>query len=150
LTWRRLVLAPPVLLLLGGCYTYQPLPATGPAVGTRVQATLTDAGSDSLASRVGPNVELVDGDIVAVDSGSLTLAVREIEDHRGNRDDWQGEPVAVPRHFIRELEQRRMSVGGTGLLGGAIAAGLVAATAAISGSGTLEGAGGSRGASGEQ
>jgi len=55
----------------------------------------------------------------------------------------------VPRRFIREMEQRRMSVGGTGLLGGAIAAGLVAATAAV-GSGLLQGGGNGSGSAGRQ
>jgi hypothetical protein len=91
----------------------------------------------------------MDGDVVRADSNSLTLAVREIEDRRGERNDWLGEAVVVPRRFIREMEQRRMSVGGTGLLGGAIAAGLVAATAAV-GSGLLQGGGNGSGSAGRQ
>jgi hypothetical protein len=83
------------------------------------------------------------------DTASVTLAVREIENRRGERDDWLGESVVVPRRFIHDMEQRRMSVGGTGLLGGAIAAGLVAATAAI-GSGVLEGGGNGSGSAGRQ
>jgi DNA-binding SARP family transcriptional activator len=75
---------------------------------------------------------------------ATTLAVREIENVRGERDDWLGEAVVVPRRFVRDIQQRRMSVGGTGLLGGAIAAGLVAATAAM-GSGVFEGGGSSAG-----
>jgi hypothetical protein len=108
----------------------------------RVQITLTDDGSDSLASRVGPGIEQVAGNVVRADTGAVTLAVREIENSRGERDDWLGESVVVPRRFIHRIEERRMSVGGTGLLGGAIAAGLVAATAAM-GSGGFEGGGAS-------
>jgi len=129
-------------LLLAGCYTYRPLPTPVPAGGTRVQVALTDDGSDSLRSTIGPGIQLVGGNVIRADTGSITLAVREIENRRGERDDWLGEPVVVPRRFIRDIEQRRMSVGGTGLLGGAIAAGLVAATAAM-GSGGTEGGGGS-------
>jgi hypothetical protein len=137
-------------LVVGGCYTYRPLEAPVPAAGTRVQVALTDAGADSLAARVGPNIELVDGDVVRADSTSMTLAVREVENSRGERDDWNGEQVTVPRGFVRDLQQRRMSVGGTGLLGGAIAASLVAATAAFGGSGGAEGGGnGTRGPAGE-
>ena len=110
----------------------------------RVQVALTDDGSDSLSSRIGPGIEQVAGDVIRADTGAVTLAVREIENRRGERDDWLGESVVVPRRFIRDIEQRRMSVGGTGLLGGAIVGGLVAATAAM-GSGGFEG-GGSSGA----
>jgi hypothetical protein len=127
-----------------GCYTYRPLPAPVPAAGMRVQVALTDDGSDSLSSRIGPGIEQVAGDVIRADTGAVTLAVREIENRRGERDDWLGESVVVPRRFIRDIEQRRMSVGGTGLLGGAIVGGLVAATAAM-GSGGFEG-GGSSGA----
>ena len=131
-------------LLLTGCYTYRPLPALVPVAGMRVQVALTDDGSDSLSSRIGPGIQSVNGDVIRADTGSVTLAVREIENRRGERDDWLGESVVVPRRFVRDIQQRRMSVGGTGLIGGAIAAGLVAATAAI-GSGGVQGGGGTMG-----
>jgi hypothetical protein len=131
-------------LLLAGCYTYRPLPAPVPAAGARVQIALTDDGSDSLSSRIGAGIDLVSGDVIRADTGSVTLAVRAIENRRGERDDWLGEAVVVPRRFVRDIEQRQMSLGGTGLLGGAIAAGLVAATAAM-GSGGSQGGGGTAG-----
>ncbi|HET6576758.1 MAG TPA: hypothetical protein VFG66_00445 [Gemmatimonadales bacterium] len=137
-----------LLLVLAGCYTYRPLPATLPAAGLRVQATLTDAGSDSLASRIGPGVGVVAGDVVRADSAELTLAVREVENQRGERSDWEGETVVIPRRFVRELQQRRLSLGGTGLLGGAVAAGLVAATQVFGGGGVFEGGGGGTGGGG--
>jgi hypothetical protein len=146
---RRRALVRFAPLLLAGCYTYRPLPGPVPAAGARIQVALTDAGADSLTSRIGPGIQLMDGDVVRADSNSLTLAVREIEDRRGERNDWLGEPVVVPRRFIRGMEQRKMSVGGTGLLGGAIAAGLVAATAAV-GSGLLQGGGNGSGSAGRQ
>jgi hypothetical protein len=145
----RRALAPAILLPLAGCYTYRPLPDPLPAAGTRVAVTLTDAGSDTLAARIGPRVERVSGDVLRADTAGLTLAVREVEDVRGIGQDWQGEPVVVPRRFVRDIEQRNMSVGGTGLLGGAIAAGLVAATVAIGGAGDVEGGDGGPAGSGQ-
>jgi hypothetical protein len=128
------------LVLAAGCYTYRPLSAPLPAAGTRVQAALTENGIDSLADRIGPDVELVEGKVIRADSAGLTLAVREVENHRGVRSDWQDEVVAIPRRFVQNIQERRISVGGTGLLGGAIAAGLVAATQAFGG-GTPESTG---------
>ena len=141
----RLGLAAAVLLLAAGCYSYRPLSAPVPAAGTRVQATLTGEGADSLASRLGPNVRAVLGDVVRADSAGLTLAVDAVEDRWGDRDDWQGEPVHIPQRFVRRLQERRLAVGGTGLLGGAVAAGLFALTRAFGG-GTLEGTAGTAGA----
>ena len=129
------------LLLLAGCYTYRPLPAAVPAAGLRVQATLTEAGSDSLVGRLGRNVNVVAGDVVRADSAELTLAVKAVETQRGERTGWEGEMVVIPRRFVRDLQQRRLSVGGTGLLGGAVAAGLVAATQVFGGRGIFEGGG---------
>jgi hypothetical protein len=134
-------LAAAVLLLTAGCYSYRPLSAPVPAAGTRVQATLTGEGADSLASRVGPNVQAVLGDVVRADSAGLTLAVQAVENRRGDRDGWLGEPVHIPSRFVRRLQERRLAVGGTGLLGGAVAAGLIALTRAFGG-GTLEGTAG--------
>lgn len=127
------------LLLAAGCYTYRPLSVPLPAAGTRLQVKLTDDGTDSLASRLGPDIATVDGDVVRADTAGLVLAVREVQSYRGEPSDWQGEEVAVPRRFVRDLQERHISVGGTGLLGGAIAAGLVAATQVFGGRGTLEG-----------
>ena len=130
-----------LLLALAGCYTYRPLPAAVPAAGLRVQAALTDTGADSLAGRIGRDVSVVAGSVVTADSTALTLAVHEVENRRGERSDWEGESVLIPRRYIRELQERRLSLGGTGLLGGALAAGLVAATEALGGRGTAEGGG---------
>jgi hypothetical protein len=137
----RLGLAAAVLLLTAGCYTYRPLSAPVPAAGTRVQATLTGEGAESLASRVGPNVKAVSGDVVRADSAGLTLAVDAVENRWGDRDGWQGEPVHIPSRFVRRLQERHLAVGGTGLLGGAVAAGLFALTRAFGG-GDLEGTAG--------
>jgi hypothetical protein len=141
----RVGLAATVLLLTAGCYTYRPLSAPVPAAGTSVQATLTGEGADSLASRVGPNVQAVLGDVVLADSAGLTLAVKAVENRRGDRDGWQGEPVHIPSRFVRRLQERRLAIGGTGLLGGAVAVGLIALTRAFGG-GTLEGVPGAAGA----
>lgn len=128
------------LVLAAGCYTYAPLSTPQPTPGRRVQADLTDDGIDSLATRIGPGVRVVDGDVVHADSAGLTLAVREVENLRGERSDWKGEAVRIPQRFVQRLQERRISVGGTGLLGGAIAAGVVAMTQAFGGRGTLQGA----------
>jgi hypothetical protein len=146
LSRRRAALAGAVLL--GGCYTYRPLPDPDPVPGSRVQLVLTTAGSDTLATRIGPGIDLVEGEVVRAGREGITLAVREVENLRGERSDWLGERVSVPRRFIEQMQQRRVSLGGTGLLGGAIAAGLVAATAAIGGRGEVQGGNGGGGAAG--
>ena len=130
------------LVLAAGCYSYSPLPAREPAAGTRVRAVLTKDGADSLAKRVGPEVVAVEGDVLRSDPSKLTLAIRQVENTRGERDGWRGEPVEIPGEFVKSLQQRRLAVGGTSLLGGAVAVGLVALTQVFRGGGTLQGSGG--------
>jgi len=131
------------LVLAAGCYSYSPLPTSVPAAGMRVRAALTNDGADSLANSLGPNVVAVEGDVVRADSSKLTLAIRGVENTRGERDAWRAEPVEIPGQFVKSLQQRRLAVGGTSLLGGAVAVGLVALTQVFRGGGTLQGTGGS-------
>jgi hypothetical protein len=134
-----LTAAAAAVLLTAGCFTYRPLSAPEPAAGTSVQAILTGEGADSLASRVGPNVQAILGDVVRADSGRLILTVQAVENRRGDRDGWQGEQLDIPIRYVRGLQERHLAVGGTSLLGGAVAVGLIALTRAFGG-GTLEGA----------
>jgi hypothetical protein len=134
-----------LLFLIGatvGCYTYRPLATPEPAQGARVSAQLTGQGSVDLASQIGPDVLHVEGDVVGADSTGLELVVREIESFRGIRSDWQGEHVHIPREAVAGMQERRLSVGGTGLMGGVMAAGLYAIYRVLGGPGLFEGSDG--------
>jgi hypothetical protein len=135
-------------VLLGGCYTYRPLGTPAPAPGTRVSAELTGDGARELSGQVGPEVEHVEGEVVAVDSSGVQLAVRQIESTRGIQSDWNGENVTIPRSAVSGWQQRRLSVGGTGFLGGLVAGGLYAMYRLLGGPGLINGRGGGTGSGG--
>ena len=135
-------------LTLAGCYTYRPLSTPSPERGTRVSAQLTGQGSVDLAGQIGPDVLHVEGEVVAADSNGLELVVREVESFRGIRSDWQGEQVRIPRAAVAGMQERRLSVGGTGVMGGVMAAGLYAIYRVLGGPGLLEGTGGGAGGPG--
>jgi len=140
-------------MFLAGCYTYRPLgpvDAALPAPGSQVEVRLTTAGATTLASQVGPDILLLQGSIVAVDSAALTLAVRHSETARRISSDWKGEHVVVPRQDIASIQGRKFSVGGTVLLGGLAGGGLVAAAALIGGGGTASGTAGGPPSQGSQ
>lgn len=122
-----------------GCYTYRPIATPEPAQGTRVSAQLTGQGSVDLAGQIGPDVLHVEGEVVEADSAGLELVVREVESSRGIRSDWQGEQVRIPREAVAGMQERRLSVGGTGLMGGVMAAGLYAIYRVLGGPGLFEG-----------
>jgi hypothetical protein len=114
------------LLLLAGCYTYRPLATPAPPPGQRVSAQLTTEGSRELTGQIGPEVLHIEGQVVSADSTGFDLEVLEIESYRGIRSDWHGEHVRLPRQAVAGLQERRLSVGGTTLLGGVLAGGLYA------------------------
>jgi hypothetical protein len=135
-------------LLLGGCYTYRPLSTAQPLPGTRVSAELTSDGARDLSGQVGPEVEHVEGDVIAIDSTSVELAVRQIETTRGIQSDWKGEKVTIPSSAVSGWQQRRLSIGGTGFLGGLVAGGLYAMYRLLGGPGLINGRGGGTGPGG--
>src|SRR4051795_10164342 len=113
----------PLICLLAGCYTYRPLPTPVPPEGQRVSAQLTTEGSRSLTAQIGPEVLHLEGNVIESDSTGFDLDVQQIESYRGIRSDWHGERVRLPLQVVAGMQQRRLSIGGTGLLGGALAAG---------------------------
>ena len=127
------------VLALAGCYTYRPILTTTPEQGTRVSAQLTGQGSVDLAGQIGPDILHVEGDVVDADSTGLELVVREVESFRGIRSDWQGEHVRIPNQAVAGMQVRRLSVGGTSLMGGVMVAGLYAIYRVLGGPGLLEG-----------
>ncbi|HWN17818.1 MAG TPA: hypothetical protein VNO19_02775 [Gemmatimonadales bacterium] len=133
------------LAFLAACYTYRPLSTQAPETGTRVSAQLTGQGSQDLAAQIGPDVLHVEGEVVESDSSGLDLVVREIESSRGIRSDWQGEQVRLPRAAVAGMQERKLSAGGTGLMAGALAAGLYAIYRVLGGPGLFEGTSGQSG-----
>jgi hypothetical protein len=137
------------LLLLAGCYTYRPLANPAPPPGQRVSAQLTTDGSRELTGQIGPEILHVEGQVVSADSAGLDLEVLEIESYRGIRSDWHGEHVRLPRQAVAGLQERRLSLGGTTLLGAVVAGGLYAMYRLFGGGSSVEGAGGQGGSGGQ-
>ena len=131
------------LLLFGlyGCYTYRPLVSPDPVAGTRVSAQLTEEGSRDLSGKVGPEVEHVEGEVLRVDSAGIQLSVRQVEGFRGIESDWNGEPVVIPRTAVAGWQQRRLSLGGTGFVGGLVLGGVYAMYRLLGGPGIFQGGG---------
>ena len=135
-------------LSLSGCYTYRPLAAPAPEPGSRISAQLTGDGSREMAGQIGPDVLHVEGNVVHADSAGLDLEVREIESYRGIRSDWNGEQVRLPRIAVAGMQERKLSPGGTGIMSGAIVAGLYAIYRVLGGPGLFEGNPGQSGGGG--
>jgi hypothetical protein len=127
------------LLVLAGCYRYQPLEGPRPDAGSAVQLDLTAEGTRRLAADVGPDVVVLHGKLLQVDSSALDLSVTSVQNSRQEPTMWNGEELKVPRSYVQRIEVRRLSPGGTGLLGGVVAASLVAAYQLLGGQSTAQG-----------
>jgi hypothetical protein len=139
---------------LSGCYTYRPLEGVGtqlPAVGSKVEVALTQAGSMAFSQQVGPDVQYLLGQVVQVDSSSIVLAMTASETTRRVNYPWKGEQVTIPYDNVASIRERKLSVGGSALLAGAAGGSLVAAFALLGGtSGATGGGGGGGGGHGAQ
>ena len=94
---------------------------------------LTDLGSATLATRVGPGIIALRGRIESLDTASLTMAVVGVTNRQELEDVWLGERVLVPRQFVSGFERRKLSKGRTALLSGGLLLGSVALISGFSG-----------------
>lgn len=139
---KWLTLGGSCMVLLEGCFTYHLLGSADtamPTSGTKVEIRLTSRGAATLANQIGPDVLYLQGDILAVDSTALGLAITASETVRRVRTEWKGERLTVPREDIASVSQRELSVGATALMGGLAGGGLIALTAAFSGASSSSG-----------
>lgn len=120
-------------LLLCGCYVTVPLATTAPDPGTRVHVQLTDTGAGALAGYLGPGVVSVDGRLLVASDTNVAVAVSQVGKVDGDQQFWKGETVSLPRGDIATVQQKKLSGWRSGLLAGAIVAGLVALRAGTAG-----------------
>jgi hypothetical protein len=116
--WAHLVAAGLLPGLVGGCYSYRPLPATPPPQ-TRVAVVLSDYGRVETAREIGPGTERVEGNVVSSDDSAYLLAVSSVKPLRGSWVRWSGEQVNVRRSYVAAMLERRLNKGRTALVIGA-------------------------------
>jgi hypothetical protein len=131
-------------LLQLGCYNYLPLRRSSLTPSSYLAVTLTESGSEELASYLGPNAYVVRGRYLSTTERGLAISVESVESRRGDILRWAGETVVVPGEFVRTLAQRQVSRSKMVLLAGAALAGFVVTYQAFGpvSSGGLGGGGG--------
>lgn len=135
---RRLVAAVAAYFAMG-CYVAAPLTGARPVTGTRVAIGLTESGTTSMASQLGPGRVRLVGNVAAATDSSLVLAVRTVTDRRGIEETWTGEQVTVPTSAMATVAEQRVSVGRSVGLALAIAAVAALAGALASSGGSSSG-----------
>jgi hypothetical protein len=129
-------------LLAGACYEYVPARSVSSLLGQHVQLSLTDSGSVAMASRVGPSVEAIEGNLLADSAGAYVLGVTLTRARSGAETDWREERVAVPHALVASFAERRFSRSRSTFAGALMSAGVVALTVGLRGGGGSSGGGG--------
>jgi hypothetical protein len=132
---NRAALAIIPIALLAGCYVYRPVGPTSAVGGNRVRLALTDSGSVSLASQLGPAMEELSGRVVTDSNGAYVVSVIGTRRRGGAETEWRGEQVVVPRVFVARAEERRFSRTRTALATLGLIAAAIAAREAFWGAG---------------
>jgi hypothetical protein len=127
------------LPILAGCYVYRPLGTSSPPAGHHLRVTLTDSGTATLASQLGPSVESVVGRLIEDSSEAYVLAVAETRNRRGVETSWVGEQVSISKSVVATVQRREFSRTRTGLVTVGTIAGILAARTAFWGPGGVFG-----------
>ena len=130
------------MLMVAGCYTYEPVTlAPAPVPGTDLRLSITDRGTADLRDYLGPNVETLNGQLLAADTTEVNLAVRSIVFYNGAEQFWTGDRVRIPRSAVARVELRRFSPTRTGFLTALSIAGALVLGDALLGGGDADGSG---------
>jgi len=110
--------------------------------------TLTDLGTATLASELGPSVEVVGGRLLSDSADAYVLALSESRKRNGMEIDWRGEQVSISKSLVANVQLRRFSRARTGLLTGGLVAALFVAQRLLWGPGSAFGGAGPGGGTG--
>jgi hypothetical protein len=117
----------------GACYRYQPLAQAEPVPGTSVRLSLTPDGTTALATRLGPRINQLDARVANVHADTLLLEVTTARSADLQESYFNGDTLSLPRSSVSSIEQRRVALGPTAVLGGIVVGGAITAATALSG-----------------
>lgn len=112
---------------LTACTVYVPVTgAITQASPQKVKVTLTDAGSVSVAPKIGQRARVVQGLMQSMTDSTITLTVTQVSREGGIEDTYAGDALTLSARDYEKLEQGKTSVSRSLLLAGAIIAGAFA------------------------
>ena len=120
-------------LLQAGCYSLAPREGTAVQPGTRVVATLTDQGSEAVASQMGPRIAIVEGTVGTTSPTEWELFVISSEKRDGIGQSWNGERVMVPVSAMATVREKKVDQNRSILAAGALAGAALLVASAFGG-----------------
>jgi hypothetical protein len=119
------------------CQSYTAATVATVNPGNDIRIALTDQGTTTLATALGPHAVGLDGTVVTRDSTGIRLTVQQVRREDGTSMLLHGEPLRIPADAVATLEIKHLDVIRSVLLAGAVATG--AALAANSAGGATGG-----------
>jgi hypothetical protein len=107
---------PPLLLLLGGCYTYVPVETAIVPEGEQVRVHLTREGVLALPELDGREGPILTGAVASRSADRISIRVPVVIRREGFLQNTLGQNVAVPLAQIERMETRKLSRSRTGLV----------------------------------
>lgn len=125
---------------LVGCYHYAPIPGSAIRPGSEISVRVTDRARIELNQSVGPGVRRINGRVTNAADSAVSLAVSSVRQFDvAAPTPWTGERITLPRDWISEVGERRLSRSRSAIAAGlVVAAAIAASTLAITGFGSGE------------
>jgi hypothetical protein len=138
---RSFLVIAAVVSPIAACYHYAPVEEVQAEAGHEVRLQLTDRASVDLAEQIGPRIERVEGELLAVSDTAFTLRMSATYGRGNVETPWAGERVTFARGDVSRVERKAFDRGRSFVIGGGAVAGALLAGIAFN---SLGGSGGSR------
>jgi hypothetical protein len=97
---RHLSALPLLSVLVGGCYTVQPVDRLTPQVGSEVVLQVNDVGRRALAPTMGYAIDQIHGRLTARDSDAYIVSVSSVDFLHTDPQDWSGALAHVSSAYV--------------------------------------------------
>lgn len=115
-------------LQFAGCFRYVPITSAAPT-GAQVSLAINDAGRIALAEQIGPGVRRIHGQLREPTDSVIVVSLTSVEYFDlSAAARMAGERAEIPRRYVSEFRERRLSRSRTFLTAALVVAGLAAAT----------------------
>jgi len=109
-----------------GCYEFGPMPMTPRPGRQTVELLLNERGRADFVNTLGPDAMSLEGTLVERKDSLISVNVQSVRYINQSSTKWAGEPLVVTNGQIRDIRNKRFSVGKTGFAVAASVGGLLA------------------------
>lgn len=98
-----------------GCYEYGPMPMTPRPGSQTVELLLNERGRADFVNTLGPDAISLEGTLVDRKDSVITVNVQSVRYISQSTTKWAGERLVVTSGQLRDIRNKRFSVGKTGI-----------------------------------